>query len=233
MENKKNRLSIAIDGYSSCGKSTIAKDLAKKLNYIYIDSGAMYRAVTLYAMEHNLIDGDKIDIEALGKHLPNINISFKFNRKTKVNETHLNDRNVEDEIRRLDVSNKVSLISTIDFVRSRLVELQQQMAAEGRVVMDGRDIGTVVMPDADLKIFMTATPEIRAERRHKELMEKGEDVSLDEIMKNIEERDHLDTTRKISPLKKADDAIVLDNSKLTKEEQLNWIIKIVENILRG
>ena len=230
MENNKNRLSIAIDGYSSCGKSTIAKDLAKKLNYAYIDTGAMYRAITLYAMEHNLIDGDKIDIEALKNHLSGINISFKFNRKTKVNETHLNERNVEDEIRRLDVSNKVSLISTIDFVRSRLVELQKQMAAEGRVVMDGRDIGTVVMPDADLKIFMTATPEIRAERRHKELKEKGEDVSLDEIKKNIEERDHLDTTRKISPLKKADDAIVLDNSKLTQEEQLNWIIKIVENI---
>jgi cytidylate kinase len=230
MENNKNRLSIAIDGYSSCGKSTIAKDLAKKLNYAYIDTGAMYRAITLYAMEHNLIDGDKIDIEALKNHLSGINISFKFNWKTKVNETHLNERNVEDEIRRLDVSNKVSLISTIDFVRSRLVELQKQMAAEGRVVMDGRDIGTVVMPDADLKIFMTATPEIRAERRHKELKEKGEDVSLDEIKKNIEERDHLDTTRKISPLKKADDAIVLDNSKLTQEEQLNWIIKIVENI---
>ncbi len=233
MENKKNRLSIAIDGYSSCGKSTIAKDLAQKLNYIYIDSGAMYRAVTLYAMEHNLIDGDKIDLEALKKHLPDINISFKFNRKTKVNETHLNNRNVENEIRKLDVSNKVSLISTIDFVRSRLVELQQQMATEGRVVMDGRDIGTVVMPNADLKIFMTATPEIRAERRHKELKGKGEDVSLNEIMKNIEERDHLDTTRKISPLKKADDAIVLDNSKLTQEEQLHWILKVVENIING
>ena len=233
MENKKKGLSIAIDGYSSCGKSTIAKDLAKKLNYAYIDTGAMYRAITLYAMEHNLIDGNEIDIEALEKHLPEINVSFKFNRKTKVNETHLNDRNVETEIRRLDVSNKVSLISTVDFVRSRLVEMQREMAAAGRVVMDGRDIGTVVMPDADLKIFMTASPEIRAERRHKELLGKGEDVSLKEIMKNIEERDHLDTTRKISPLKKADDAIVLDNSKLTQEEQLAWIVKVVENILKG
>ena len=233
MGNRKNRLSIAIDGYSSCGKSTIAKDLAKKLNYIYIDSGAMYRAITLYAMEHNLIKGSKIDLKALKEHLSDINISFKFNRKTKVNETYLNDKNVEAEIRRLNVSNKVSLISTIDFVRRRLVELQWEMAADGRVVMDGRDIGTVVLPNADLKIFMTASAEIRAERRHKELLEKGEDVSLDEILKNIEERDHLDTTRKISPLKKADDAIVLDNSKLTQDEQLYWIIKIVENIING
>jgi cytidylate kinase len=232
MENKKKGLSIAIDGYSSCGKSTIAKDLAKKLNYAYIDTGAMYRAITLYAMEHNLISGNEIDTKALEKHLPDIKVSFKFNLKTKVNETHLNDKNVETEIRRLDVSNKVSLISAIDFVRGRLVELQQQMAAEGRVVMDGRDIGTVVMPDADLKIFMTASPGIRAERRYKELKEKGEVVSLDEIIKNIEERDHLDTTREISPLRKADDAIILDNSNLTKEEQLNWIVKIVEDILK-
>ena len=233
MENRKDRLSIAIDGHSSCGKSTIAKDLAKKLNYIYIDTGAMYRAVTLYAMENNLIKGDKIDLEAFKEHLYEISIAFVFNRKTKVNETYLNDRNVEDEIRGLDVSNKVSLVSTIDFVRYRLVELQQQMAKEGRVVMDGRDIGTVVLPDADLKIFMTAKPEIRAQRRHKELLEKGEDVSIEEIMKNIEERDHLDTTRKVSPLKQADDAIVLDNSNLTPEEQLDWIVKVVENIQRG
>ncbi len=233
MEKRRDRLSIAIDGYSSCGKSTIAKDLAKKLNYAYIDTGAMYRAITLYAMEHNLINGNEIDLKTLEEHLPKIDISFVFNRKTKINETYLNDRNVEDEIRRLDVSNKVSLISTIDFIRNKLVELQRKMAKEGRVVMDGRDIGTVVLPNADLKIFMTASPEIRAERRHKELLEKGEAVSLEEIVKNIDERDMLDTTRKISPLKQADDAIVLDNSKLTKEEQLYWIVKIVENIQKG
>ncbi len=232
MENRKNRLSIAIDGYSSCGKSTIAKDLAKKLNYIYIDSGAMYRAVTLYAMEQNLIKDNDINLKALEDQLPKIEISFEFNRKTKLNETYLNGENVEVEIRRLDVSNRVSLISAIDFVRHRLVELQRKMATEGRVVMDGRDIGTVVLPNADLKIFMTAKPEIRAERRYKELQEKGEDVSIEEIMKNIEQRDHLDTTRKVSPLRKADDAIVLDNSNLTPEEQLYWIVKIVENIFK-
>ena len=231
MENRKNRLSIAIDGYSSCGKSTIAKDLAKKLNYIYIDSGAMYRAVTLYAMEQNLINDNDVDLKALEEQLPKIDISFEFNRKTKLNETYLNGKNVEVEIRRLDVSNKVSLISAIDFVRHRLVELQRDMATDGRVVMDGRDIGTVVLPNADLKIFMTAKPEIRAERRFKELQKKGEDVSIEEIMENIEQRDHLDTTRKVSPLRKADDAIALDNSNLTTEEQLYWIIKIVENIL--
>ncbi len=233
MEKRRDRLSIAIDGYSSCGKSTIAKDLAKKLNYAYIDTGAMYRAITLYAMEHNLINGNEIDLKTLEEHLPKIDISFVFNRKTKINETYLNDRNVEGEIRRLDVSNKVSLISTIDFIRNKLVELQRKMAKEGRVVMDGRDIGTVVLPNADLKIFMTASPEIRAERRHKELLEKGEAASLEEIVKNIDERDLLDTTRKISPLKQADDAIVLDNSKLTKEEQLYWLVKIVENIQKG
>ncbi len=233
MENRRHRLSIAIDGYSSCGKSTIAKDLAKKLNYVYIDTGAMYRAITLYAMEQNLISGDNVDLKTLENHLPKIDINFVFNRKTKVNETYLNHINVEEEIRKLDVSNKVSLISTIDFVRFRLVELQQKMAKDGRVVMDGRDIGTVVLPDANLKIFMTAKPEIRAERRHKELLSKGEDVSIEEIMKNIEERDHLDTTRSVSPLKKADDAIVLDNSNLTIQEQLDWIVKIVENIKKS
>ncbi len=228
-----NTLVIAIDGYSSCGKSTIAKDLAKMLNYIYIDSGAMYRAITLYAIEHNLVKDSEIDLDSLKKQLPKINISFKYNPKSKFNETYLNNKNVEDEIRRLRVSNKVSLISTVDFIRQHLVELQREMAKEGRVVMDGRDIGTVVLPDADLKIFMTAKPEIRAERRYKELQGKGENVSFEDIIKNIEERDYLDTTRKVSPLKKADDAIILDNSNLTPQEQLNWIVKIVENIQKA
>ncbi len=227
MSKDQKKLVIAIDGYSSCGKSTIAKDLAKVLNYIYIDTGAMYRAVTLFAMKNNLIKNKDIDLKRLKELLPQVKITFKKNPVTNLNETYLNGENVEKEIRRLDVSNKVSLISAIGFVRERLVELQREMAKEGGIVMDGRDIGTVVLPDADLKIFMTAKPEVRAERRYKELKEKGEEVSFEEIMKNIADRDHMDTTRKESPLRQAGDAIVLDNSNMTPEEQLEWIIDLV------
>jgi len=227
MSKDQKKLVIAIDGYSSCGKSTIAKDLARVLNYIYIDTGAMYRAVTLFAMMNNLIKGKDIDQEKLKELLPGVKITFKKNPVTKLNETYLNGKNIENEIRRLDVSNKVSLVSAIGFVRERLVELQREMAKEGGVVMDGRDIGTVVLPDADLKIFMTAKPEVRAERRYKELKDKGEEVSFEEIMKNIEERDHMDTTRKESPLRQAGDAVVLDNSNMTPEEQLDWIVDLV------
>ncbi len=227
MSKDQKKLVIAIDGYSSCGKSTIAKDLAKVLNYIYIDTGAMYRAVTLFAMKNNLIKNKDIDLKRLKELLPQVKITFKKNPVTNLNETYLNGENVEKEIRRLDVSNKVSMISAIGFVRERLVELQREMAKEGGIVMDGRDIGTVVLPDADLKIFMTAKPEVRAERRYKELKEKGEEVSFEEIMKNIADRDHMDTTRKESPLRQAGDAIVLDNSNMTPEEQLEWIIDLV------
>ncbi len=227
MNKALKNLVIAIDGYSSCGKSTIAKDLAKVLNYIYIDTGAMYRAVTLFAMRNNIISNGSIDTEKLEKLLPEIKITFKQNPETKLNETYLNGENIEKEIRRMDVSNNVSLISTLKPVREYLVKLQRDMAKEGGVVMDGRDIGTVVLPDADLKIFMTASPEVRAERRYKELKAKGENVSLEEIMKNLAERDHLDTTRKESPLRQADDAIILDNSNMTPTEQLDWIVEMV------
>ena len=227
MSSEQKKLVIAIDGYSSCGKSTIAKDLAKVLNYIYIDTGAMYRAVTLYAMRNGIIKDGKIDVEKLHDSLSGIKVSFRKNPETGLNETYLNGENVEKEIRRMDVSSNVSLISAIKEVREYLVELQREMAQQGGVVMDGRDIGTVVLPDADLKIFMTAKPEVRAERRYKELQAKGENVSFEEIMKNLEERDHLDTTRKESPLRQADDAIVLDNSNMTPQEQLDWIVDIV------
>ena len=227
MNKALKNLVIAIDGYSSCGKSTIAKDLAKVLNYIYIDTGAMYRAVTLFAMRNNIISNGTIDTEKLEKLLPEIKITFKQNPETKLNETYLNGENIEKEIRRMDVSNNVSLISTLKPVRDYLVKLQREMAKEGGVVMDGRDIGTVVLPGADLKIFMTAKPEVRAERRYKELKAKGENVSMDEIMKNLAERDHLDTTRKESPLRQADDAIILDNSNMTPTEQLDWIVEMV------
>jgi cytidylate kinase len=227
MNSEQKKLVIAIDGYSSCGKSTIAKDLAKVLNYIYIDTGAMYRAVTLYAMRNGIIKDGKIDVEKLHDALPGIKVSFRKNPETGLNETYLNGENVEKEIRRMDVSSNVSLISAIKEVREYLVKLQREMAQQGGVVMDGRDIGTVVLPDADLKIFMTAKPEVRAERRYKELQAKGENVSFEEIMKNLEERDHLDTTRKESPLRQADDAIVLDNSNMTPQEQLDWIVDIV------
>jgi cytidylate kinase len=230
MKENSKKLVIAIDGYSSCGKSTIAKDLAKVLNYIYIDTGAMYRAVTLYAMRNGIIKDGNIDVKKLHDSLSDIKVSFRKDPETGLNETYLNGENVEKEIRRMDVSNNVSLISAIKEVREYLVQLQREMAQQGGVVMDGRDIGTVVLPDADLKIFMTAKPEVRAERRFKELQAKGENVSFDEIMKNLEERDRMDTTRKESPLKKADDAIILDNSDMTPQEQLDWIVDIVNKM---
>ncbi|NPA37632.1 MAG: (d)CMP kinase [Chlorobi bacterium] len=227
MNTDRKKLVIAIDGYSSCGKSTIAKDLARVLNYIYIDTGAMYRAVTLYAMRNGMIKDGEIDKEKLINSLNKIKITFRQNPETKQNETYLNGENVEKEIRRMDVSNNVSRVSTIKEVREYLVQLQREMAKKGGVVMDGRDIGTVVLPDADLKIFMTARPEVRAERRYKELKAKGENVSKEEIMRNIQERDRMDTTRKESPLRQAEDAIVLDNSDMTPQQQLDWILNLV------
>ena len=226
MQNKK--AIIAIDGHSSCGKSTVAKDLAKELGYVYIDTGAMYRTVTLFAMRHQLIKDGKIDEAALENNLTEIHISFKYQPEEKKNETFLNGESVEEEIRGLEVSNNVSAISAIGFVRRRLVELQQEMGNEGGIVMDGRDIGTVVFPDADLKLFMTASAEIRAQRRYDELTAKGDQVDFNAILENVKQRDHLDSTRDESPLKQADDAVVLDNSHLNKEQQLEWIIDVLK-----
>ncbi|MFO8000790.1 MAG: (d)CMP kinase [Marinilabilia sp.] len=214
---------IAIDGHSSCGKSTVARDLARDLGIAYIDTGAMYRAVTLFALQNHLIRKGEIDEEGLKQALDHVDIRFHPNPETGSNDTYLDGRNVEKEIRRLDVSNHVSQISSLGFVRKKLVDLQRQMGEKGGVVLDGRDIGTVVFPHADLKIFMTAAPEIRAQRRYDEMKQKGEDPSFDEVLENIKERDRIDSTRNESPLRQAPDAVVLDNSHLTREEQLEWI----------
>jgi len=226
MQNKKGI--IAIDGHSSCGKSTVAKDLAKVLGYIYIDTGAMYRSVTLFAMKKGIIAANGIDEEGLKAQLNNIKITFKYQPEEKINETFLNGVSVEEEIRGLDVSSNVSAISAIAFVRSRLVELQQDMGKDGGIVMDGRDIGSVVFPDADLKLFMTASTEVRAQRRYDELTSKGDAVDFKAILDNVKTRDHMDSTRSESPLVQTDDAVVLDNSHLNKEEQLDWIINVLK-----
>ncbi len=216
------KIVIAIDGFSSCGKSTLAKSLARKLRYIYIDSGAMYRAVTLFALRKKWIRNGVPDNGAIINAIDQINISFRFNPDTEQNTTFLYGENIEEEIRQLQVSENVSPVSTIKEVRKAMVKLQQQMGKDKGIVMDGRDIGTVVFPGAELKIFMTAQPEIRTLRRFIELKEKGLTVSMDEIRKNIEERDFIDQNREESPLRKADDAIILDNSYLTPDEQLKW-----------
>lgn len=218
---------IAFDGHSSCGKSTVAKQVAKATSFTYIDSGAMYRAVTLLAMRKNLIKKDQIKKDKLEEALKNIEISFKFNEFGE-QESYLNGEKVESEIRSIEVSNLVSYISELDFVRKQMVDLQQKMGTKKRIVMDGRDIGTVVFPDAELKIFMTASPQVRAERRYNELIAKGDRVTFDEVLANIEKRDYIDQNREISPLKKAKDAIVLDNSNLSREEQLVWVLNILK-----
>lgn len=217
-------LIIAVDGHSSCGKSTVAKDIARALNIVYVDTGAMYRAVTLYALRNNIIANNTIDLQRLEQELGNIQITFQFIAATKQNTTYLNGENIEEAIRGLEVSQQVSAISAIAFVRRHLVALQRQMAQNTGLVMDGRDIGSVVFPQAQLKIFMTARPDIRAQRRYDELTAKGEKVSLAEILENVVQRDHPDSTRAESPLIQADDALVLDNSHLSREEQLNWIM---------
>ncbi|MCL3781747.1 (d)CMP kinase [Prolixibacteraceae bacterium JC049] len=228
-ENKK--ITIAIDGHSSCGKSTVAKDLAKELSYSYIDTGAMYRAVTLFGLRNGLIENGKVDEQKLVNQLPNIIIRFQYNAEEKKNETFLNGERVEDEIRELTVSNNVSPVATIREVREAMVKLQQEMGREKGIVMDGRDIGTVVFPDAELKLFMTASDQVRAQRRFDELSGKGSDATFEEVIQNIRERDHIDSTRKESPLRQADDAVVLDNSNLTPDEQLTWVIEKVNKIL--
>ncbi len=227
-----NKITIAIDGYSSCGKSTMAKDLAKEIGYIYIDSGAMYRCVTLFALENNILKGNEIDSERLKGLLDSIKISFILDEQSKKPLTCLNGVVVEDKIRSMEVSSYVSPIATLGFVREELVRQQQQMGKEKGIVMDGRDIGTVVFPDAELKIFVTASPEIRAQRRYDELKEKNQEASFDEILKNVIERDYIDEHREVSPLRKADDAIVLDNSNITIVQQKEWLLNKYKEVAK-
>lgn len=227
--NLGQNITIAIDGHSSSGKSTVAKELAKMLQYTYFDSGAMYRAVTLFCMNNKLIQGNEVLEEALKERMDEINIDFIMNPETGIADTFLNGQNVEHEIREIQVSNLVSPVSKIGFVRKALVKIQREISKGKGVVMDGRDIGTVVFPKAEIKIFMTASPEVRAKRRYDELKAKGSEVSLEEILKNVQQRDFIDSNRKESPLKQAKDAILLDNSHLTREEQLQWIINLIEN----
>ena len=222
MDEANKSLVIAIDGHSSSGKSSWAKTIARELGITYVDSGAMYRAVTLYAMENGLIRDGIIDEPELVRQLDSISIEIIFNQEKSRHETWMNGKNIEDEIRTVAVSNFVSPVSKIREVRVALVDLQRQMAQDKGVVMDGRDIGTVVFPDADIKIYLSAKADIRARRRYDELMEKGMEASYEEILENIMDRDHQDSTREISPLKKADDAIELDNSSMTPEEQMVW-----------
>lgn len=217
------KITIAIDGFSSCGKSTMAKDLAREIGYIYIDSGAMYRAVTLYSIENGIFKGDTINTEELKKRMNDIHISFRIDPETGRPNTYLNGVNVENKIRTMEVSSKVSPISTLDFVRSAMVQQQQAMGNEKGIVMDGRDIGTTVFPNAELKIFVTATPEIRAQRRYDELKAKGQEASFDEILENVKQRDYIDQHREVSPLRKADDALLLDNTELTIQQQKEWL----------
>ncbi|WP_350287031.1 (d)CMP kinase [uncultured Croceitalea sp.] len=217
------RITIAIDGFSSTGKSTIAKQLATALNYVYVDTGAMYRAVTLYALLENFVSEEALDKRALIGALDTIDLNFELNPNSGKSEIRLNGKNVETEIRTMAVSKWVSPVATVKEVREKLVAMQQQMGVEKGIVMDGRDIGTVVFPDAELKIFMTASADARANRRYKELLDKGEQVTFDEVLKNVQERDHIDSTREVSPLRKADDAIVFDNSDMGLKEQFERI----------
>ena len=226
------KITIAIDGYSSCGKSTMAKDLAKEIGYVYVDTGAMYRSVTLYALRHQLFEADgAVKTEELQKEMKNISISFKFNATTGRPDCYLNGELVEKDIRSLEVSNHVSPIAAVPFVREALVELQQKMGEDKGIVMDGRDIGTVVFPDAELKIYVTASPEVRAQRRLDELKAKGEVASFEEVLENVKTRDHIDMTRVESPLRKADDALELDNSHLTIAEQKAWLLEQYEKVV--
>ena len=219
------KITIAIDGHSSCGKSTMAKDLAREVGYVYVDTGAMYRSVTLYALRHGLfLEDGSVKTAELEAEMPNIQISFKFNPEAGRPDTYLNGECVEKEIRSLEVSNHVSHIAAIPFVRTAMVAQQQQMGKDKGVVMDGRDIGTTVFPDAELKIFVTASAQVRAQRRFDELKAKGMPADFDDILKNVEERDYIDSHREVSPLRQADDAILLDNSNMTIPEQKEWLL---------
>lgn len=220
------KITIAIDGFSSCGKSTMAKDLAKEIGYIYVDTGAMYRSVTLYAMRHGLFRPDgTVREQELQEQMGNIHISFRLNREAGCPDTFLNGENVENDIRTMEVSAHVSPIAALPFVRKALVGQQQRMGAEKGIVMDGRDIGTVVFPDAELKIFVTASAEVRARRRYDELKAKGMEADYEDILRNVQERDYIDSHREVSPLRKADDAIELDNSGMTIAQQKEWLLR--------
>ncbi len=218
------KIIIAVDGHSSCGKSTLSKEVAKKIGIGYVDTGAMYRSVTLYGMRKGIVSDDELRTEELVSRLGEISISFKFDQEKGRNTTYLNGENVEDEIRTIEVSRNVSKVSAIKEVRAKLTDWQRHAADEGSVIMDGRDIGTVVFPQADLKVFMTATAEVRAQRRYDELIGKGEQANYEEVLANVKERDEIDSTREVSPLRKADDALLLDNSNLSREEQYDVVI---------
>ena len=223
------KITIAIDGFSSCGKSTMAKDLAKKLGYVYVDTGAMYRAVTLYAMRNGLFNADgSVKTADLERQMNKINITFKLNKTAERPDTYLNDELVENDIRTLEVSNHVSQIAAVPFIREAMVAQQQRMGKDKGVVMDGRDIGTTVFPEAELKVFVTASAEVRAQRRYDELKEKGMPADFNDILKNVQERDYIDSHREVSPLRKAPDAIELDNSHMTIAEQSAWLMELVK-----
>ena len=233
------KIIVAIDGHSSCGKSTMAKQLAKDIGYVYVDTGAMYRAVTLYAMRNGMYPDAGIQEEALKAAVDagKIQISFKFNAETGRPDTYLNGEKVEDEIRQMEVSNRVSPIAALPFVRALLTEQQQAMGKEKGIVMDGRDIGTAVFPQAEMKVFVTASAQVRAERRYKELLEKAKTqeelaaLNFDEVLKNVEERDYIDSHREVAPLRQAEDALVLDNSEMTREEQSAWLLAKYQEIV--
>ena len=221
------KITIAIDGHSSCGKSTMAKDLAREVGYVYVDTGAMYRSVTVYALRKGLFNDDgSVRTDALEAEMPHIRISFKFNPETGRPDTYLNGENVEGRIRTMEVSSHVSPIAALPFVRAAMTAQQQAMGREGGIVMDGRDIGTAVFPDAEMKVFVTASDEIRAQRRYDELISKGEEADFDEVLANLRERDRIDSTREVAPLRQAEDAIVLDNSHLTIPEQNAWLLDL-------
>lgn len=231
---EKKRITIAIDGFSSSGKSTMAKVLAKNIGYAYIDTGAMYRAVTLYCLNNNLIEGDTVDTAKLEADIAKIDISFSVNAETGASQTMLNGENVEKQIRDMRVSSKVSIVAAIPFVRHALVKQQQKMGESKGIVMDGRDIGTVVFPNAEMKVYVDASPETRAQRRYDELRAKGDETTTyEEVLENVKYRDHLDQTRAESPLRKADDAIVLDNSHMTPDEQNRWMLDLYNSIVQA
>lgn len=220
------KIVVAIDGYSSSGKSTMARELARRVGYVYVDSGAMYRAVTLYALEHGMIENGKVDRERLAAALPGISITFEPAGADGVQHTLLNGRDVEREIRDMQVSENVSRVAEIPEVRERLVRIQQEYGIRKGIVMDGRDIGTTVFPDAEMKVFVNASAEERARRRFRELEEKGEKADFDQVYQNIRERDHIDTTREVSPLRRADDAVELDNGEMTPAQQMEWLMRL-------
>ena len=227
------KITIAIDGFSSTGKSTLAKQLAKHLHYVYVDSGAMYRAVALYALQNNLINGADLKTSQLISKLPLIKVTFVYNEVLKSSEVYLNNMNVNEKVRSMEVSNAVSIVATVPEVRQQLVKLQQQMGSQKGIVMDGRDIGTVVFPTAELKLFMTASADTRAKRRYKELAVNDSNLSFKAVLDNINLRDHLDSTREDSPLFKANDAVEIDNSNLSKEEQFDQVMKLVNSKLES